>query len=45
MFDSFYILNDRDQNITIEKRDEVTFKNGAKYSGEWLGNKKYGFGI
>lgn len=45
MFDSLSILNDNLENNNIEKRDEVTFKNGAKYIGEWLGNKKHGFGI
>lgn len=45
MLDSLSILYDKIDKNNVEKRDEVTFKNGAKYIGEWLGNKKHGFGI
>lgn len=29
----------------IEERDEVVFKNGAVYKGQWLGSEKHGFGV
>ena len=28
----------------LENRDLVTFKNGATYEGQWLGNMKHGHG-
>ncbi len=37
-------LNDIDES-NLEERGEVHFKNGATYTGQWLGNMKHGFGV
>ena len=28
-----------------EKREEVELANGARYTGEWVGNERHGFGV
>ena len=40
----FVNLEERSSN-QIEQRDDVTFRNGAVYSGQWLGNHKHGWGV
>jgi hypothetical protein len=32
-------------NPLSEERSEVVFKNGAVYKGQWIGEKKHGFGV
>ena len=39
------ILSRSGKPLEVETRDDVLFKNGAVYSGEWLGSMKCGFGI
>ncbi len=29
----------------LEERDEVVFKNGAVYKGQWFSTMKHGFGV
>ena len=29
----------------VEERGEVHFKDGATYTGQWLGNMKHGYGV
>jgi hypothetical protein len=29
----------------LEERGEIVFKNGAVYSGQWLGDMKHGYGV
>lgn len=29
----------------LEDRGQVQFKNGATYTGQWLGNMKHGYGV
>lgn len=36
-------MNDIDET-QLEDRNQVHFKNGATYTGQWLGNMKHGFG-
>ena len=40
-------LNDLQSVIhsEVELRNEVIFKNGAVYHGQWLGNEKHGYGV
>ena len=36
-------MNDIDET-QLEDRGQVHFKNGATYTGQWLGNMKHGYG-
>ena len=33
------------QNLQLEEKGEVIFKNGAVYKGQWLGDMKHGYGV
>ena len=37
-------MNDIDES-QLDERNEVHFKNGATYAGQWLGNMKHGYGV
>jgi hypothetical protein len=39
------VVDHNTNTTTREKRPPYTFKSGAIYDGEWLGNMRDGFGI
>ena len=44
MDDPNFNMQDIDES-QLEERGEVHFKNGATYTGQWLGNMKHGYGV
>ena len=42
--DPNFNMQDVDES-QLEERGEVHFKNGATYTGHWLGNMKHGYGV
>ena len=39
------LLQEDNADLKIENREVVTFKNGAMYTGQWLGTFKHGYGV